>query len=115
MLGYWYPEDKKGLIGNDTITIPANAPHPRLAHEFLNFFLDEKWGYENFAGLERLPAAVHVDRSRPAGRRRGRRARALASAVLGEEDFTQGYIQSELTPEADQIWLDAWNEIQAGG
>jgi hypothetical protein len=40
---------------------------------------------------------------------------ALASAVLGEEDFTQGYIQSELTPEADQIWLDAWNEIQAGG
>jgi hypothetical protein len=34
---------------------------------------------------------------------------------LGEEDFKQGYIQSELTPEADQIWLDAWNEIQAGG
>ena len=49
VLGYWYPDDKKGLIGNDTITIPANAPHPRLAHEFLNFFLDEKWGYMNFA------------------------------------------------------------------
>ncbi len=42
-------------------------------------------------------------------------APALAKAVLGEEDFKQGYIQSELTPEADQIWLDAWNEIQAGG
>ena len=28
VLGYWYPEDKKGLIGNDTIAIPANAPAP---------------------------------------------------------------------------------------
>jgi hypothetical protein len=42
-------------------------------------------------------------------------APALAKAVVSEENFKQGYIQSELTPEADQIWLDAWNEIQAGG
>jgi len=42
-------------------------------------------------------------------------APALSRAALGEEDFKLGYIQSELTPEADQIWLDAWNEIQAGG
>ena len=49
VLGYWYPDDKKGLVGNDTIAIPADAPSPRLAHEFLNFFLDKHWGYVNFA------------------------------------------------------------------
>ena len=48
VLGYWYPDDNKGLIGNDTMVIPTTAQNPRLAHEFLNFFLDEKWGYENF-------------------------------------------------------------------
>ena len=114
MLGYWYPDDKKGLIGNDTITIPANAPHPRLAHEFLNFFLDEKWGYMNFADWNGYqPPFTSIDPDRLIAD--GVVAPALSKAVVGEEDFKQGYIQSELTPEADQIWLDAWNEIQAGG
>ncbi len=114
VLGYWYPDDKKGLIGNDTITIPANAPHPRLAHEFLNFFLDEKWGYMNFADWNGYqPPFTSIDPDRLIAD--GVVAPALSKAVVGEEDFKQGYIQSELTPEADQIWLDAWNEIQAGG
>ena len=40
---------------------------------------------------------------------------SLSRAVLGEEDFKVGYIQSELTPEVDGAWLAAWNEILAGG
>ena len=114
VLGYWYPDDNKGLIGNDTITIPTDAPHPRLAHEFLNFMLDEKWGYENFASWNGYqPPFTSIVPSRLVDE--GVVPEALSKAVLGEENFTQGYIQSELTPEADQIWLDAWNEIQAGG
>jgi spermidine/putrescine transport system substrate-binding protein len=114
VLGYWYPDDKKGLIGNDTITIPANAPSPRLAHEFLNFFLDEKWGYQNFASWNGyqppfnsiVPDRLISDGVVPP---------ALSRAILGEEDFKLGYQQSELTAETDAMWLDAWNEIQAGG
>ena len=114
VLGYWYPDDRQGLIGNDTISIPVDAPHPRLAHEFLNFFLDEKWGYLNFADWNGYqPPFTSIDPDRLVAD--GVVAPALSKAVLGEEDFTKGYIQSELTPEADQIWLDAWNEIQAGG
>ena len=30
VLGYWYPPDKEGLVGNDTIVI-TNGPSPRLA------------------------------------------------------------------------------------
>ena len=114
VLGYWYPEDKKGLIGNDTITIPSDAPHPRLAHEFLNFLLDEKWGYENFAkwnGYQPPFNSIVPERLID----EGVVPEALSLAVLGEENFTQGYVQSELTPDADAIWLAAWNEILAGG
>ena len=42
ILGYWKPEDGKTMIGNDLLAIPKSSKNPRLAHEFINFFLDEK-------------------------------------------------------------------------
>ena len=36
------------MIGNDLLAIPTAAQNPRLAHEFINFMLDDKVGYENF-------------------------------------------------------------------
>ena len=115
ILGYWYPADKKGLIGNDTIAIPKTAASPRLAHEFLNFFLDKKWGYKNFVAVERLPAAVHVDRPLATRSRTASFPRPSGRAVLDQDNFTTGYIQSELTADVDKLWQDAWGEIQAGG
>jgi spermidine/putrescine transport system substrate-binding protein len=114
ILGYWYPPDKKGLIGNDTIAIPKTAASPRLAHEFLNFFLDEKWGYENFAQWNGYqPPFTSIDPSRLIAD--GVVPPTLGSAVLGQDNFTTGYIQSELTADVDQLWQNAWTEIQAGG
>ena len=40
---------------------------------------------------------------------------ALDRAVVTEEMFTTGLVQSQLPPEVDKLWLDAWAEIQAGG
>ena len=114
VLGYWYPPDKKGLVGNDTIAIPADAPSPRLAHEFLNFFLDEHWGYVNFAdwnGYQPPMNSIEPDRLV----QEGVVPPSLADAVLDQENFTLGYIQGELSAAADALWLDAWSEIQAGG
>jgi spermidine/putrescine transport system substrate-binding protein len=114
VLGYWYPPDKKGLVGNDTIVIPADAPSPRLAHEFLNFFLDEHWGYVNFAdwnGYQPPMNSIVPERLVD----EGVVPESLSLAVLGEENFTLGYLQGELSAEADALWRDAWSEIQAGG
>jgi spermidine/putrescine transport system substrate-binding protein len=114
VLGYWYPDDSVGLIGNDTIAIPADAASPRLAHEFLNFFLDEKWGYTNFAdwnGYQPPFTTIAPDRLVDDGVV----PPALSRAVVTEGMFTKGYIQGELSAEVDGLWLDAWSEIQAGG
>ena len=114
VLGYWYPPDKKGLVGNDTIVIPAVAPSPRLGHEFLNFFLDEHYGYINFADWNGYqPPMTSIVPERLVDE--GVVPESLSLAVLGEENFTLGYIQGELSAEADALWLDAWSEIQAGG
>jgi spermidine/putrescine transport system substrate-binding protein len=114
VLGYWYPPDKKGLVGNDTIVIPSDAPSPRLAHEFVNFFLDEHWGYVNFAGWNGYqPPMTSIVPERLVDE--GVVPESLSLAVLGEENFTLGYLQGELSAAADALWLDAWSEIQAGG
>jgi spermidine/putrescine transport system substrate-binding protein len=114
VLGYWYPEDKKGLIGNDTIAIPKSASSPRLAHEFLNFFLDKKWGYVNFSQWNGYqPPFSSIDPSRLVAD--GVVPKTLSTAVLSQENFKLGYIQTELTPAVDQLWKNAWSEIQAGG
>ena len=114
VLGYWYPPDQKGLVGNDTIVIPSGAKSPRLAHEFLNFFLDKHWGYINFAdwnGYQPPFTSIVPDRLVSDGVV----LPSLASAVVNEKNFTTGYIQGELSAKTDALWLDAWNEIQAGG
>ncbi len=112
VLGFWYPE--KGLIGNDTIVIPKNAKNPRLAHEFLNFFLDEEQGYVNFADWNGYqPPFTTIDPSALIDD--GVVPEQLDRAVVTEDMFTTAYIQGELEPDIDDLWLAAWNEIQAGG
>jgi spermidine/putrescine transport system substrate-binding protein len=114
VLGYWYPEDHKGLIGNDTLVIPKAAKSPRLAHEFLNYFLDAEAGYTNFADWNGYqPPFTSIDPTSLVAN--GVVPETLTAAVVTEDMFTQGYLQTELTPEVDQIWNEAWARIQAGG
>jgi spermidine/putrescine transport system substrate-binding protein len=113
VLGYWYPADKQGAVGNDLIVIPTTATNPRLAHEFLNFFLDEHNAYSNFADwvgyqppLSSIkPDTLIEDGAVPA---------SLPTAVLGKKNFDLGYFPLELPPDVDQLWLDAWDEVIAG-
>jgi spermidine/putrescine transport system substrate-binding protein len=114
VLGYWYPPDRRGLIGNDTITIPTSAESPRLAHEFLNFLASEEWGFVNFSewnGYQPPMNSIVPERLVD----EGIVPENLSLAVLGEENFSLGYIQGELAADVDALWLDAWSEIQAGG
>lgn len=114
VLGYWYPEDNKGLIASDTLVIPTSAASPRLAHEFLNYFLDAEAGYTNFADWNGYqPPFTSIDPARLIDD--GVVPPDLDRAVVTEDMFTQGYIQTELAPEVDQIWADEWARIQAGG
>jgi len=113
VLGYWFPADGRGSIGNDMIAIPRSAKNPVLAHHFLDFLLDEKHGYENFAQYVGYqppfttldPDRLVADEVVPAH---------LKSAVVRESDFQKGYFQLELSPEGAKLWQNAWAEFNAG-
>ncbi len=113
VLGYWFPPDRRGAGFNDLMVIPSTSKNPRLAHEFLNFFLDAHWGYQNFAlwnGYQPpfttiKPANLIDDGVVPA---------TIPDAVLTKGDYAKAYFLLELEPDVDQLWLDAWDEVTVG-
>ncbi|HEX3981392.1 MAG TPA: spermidine/putrescine ABC transporter substrate-binding protein, partial [Acidimicrobiales bacterium] len=40
VIGYWFPSDSKGPVGNDTMAVLSGGKNPVLAHLFLNYMLD---------------------------------------------------------------------------
>ncbi len=113
VLGYWYPEDGKGVVGNDCIAIPSSVQNPRLAHEFLNFMLDEKYAMQNFAQWNGYqPPLTSIDPSTLIPK--GIVPKSEPMSVVTPQDFDAGYWLLELSPSTDQIWLNAWDQIKAG-
>jgi spermidine/putrescine transport system substrate-binding protein len=113
MLGYWRPETGKTMVGNDLLAIPKSAKNPRLAHEFINFFLDDKIAYDNFVNWNGYqPPQISIDPATLVDK--GVVPAQLSSAVVTEEMFKQDLTPVELVPTVDQMWLDAWTEIKAG-
>jgi spermidine/putrescine transport system substrate-binding protein len=117
-LGYWFPEDRQGLIGSDTITIPANARNPVLAHYFLNYMLAAPAALDNFAWVGYQPPQNEAE---PGALTTTESVWGepyvfpwLEAAVVRKEDFDRGYPQWELTPEVDDMWHDAWQNFRAG-
>ena len=101
VLGYWYPPDLRGAIANDLIVIPSTSQYPRLAHEFLNFFLDNQWGYLNFAlwngyqpPFTEIKPQQLIDSKVGPGEHPRRRPH--------EGELRLGYFTLQLDPEADQ-------------
>jgi spermidine/putrescine transport system substrate-binding protein len=113
VLGYWYPKGGGGMIGNDTLTIPATGKNPRLAHEFLNFMLDKNVSFQNFVGfngyqtpMTSIKPDALVPQYIPSN---------LSETVVQPNYFDKGRFLLALTPQANGLWNAAWDEIKSGG
>ena len=127
-LGYWFPEDRKGVVDNDLIAIPSSAEHPVLAHLFVNYMLDFKNAMNNFSwnGYQPPQNDADVDTLTKAEGLYSRISNWAApamyvapwmpAAVVRPEDFntTDGYRLHELAPDVDQMYHDVWQEFKAG-
>ena len=120
VLGYLWParasgSTVRGLVANDTMTVVRGAEHPVLAHNFLNWMLEEANALENFTWLGYQPPQVNLnpetlvaDEWIPEN---------LAAAAVDQEDFQnpQAVVPTQLTPETEALWLEHWNRAVAGG
>jgi len=112
-LGYWFPTDGAGTIGNDLIGIPKSAKNPVLAHHFLNYLLDNKHGYDNFVNFVGYqPPLTALDPERLVADEVV--APNLKTAIVRESDFDKGFFPTELTPAGQTAWQKAWADFKAG-
>jgi spermidine/putrescine transport system substrate-binding protein len=113
VLGYWFPENGEGVIGSDMIAVLRSAKNPVLAHHFINYLLDEKHGYDNFANyVGYQPPFVTIEPDRLV--KDGLIPENLKTAVVRESDFQKGSQQLELSPAGFTLWQNAWAEFKAG-
>jgi spermidine/putrescine transport system substrate-binding protein len=102
-----------GAISNDCMSILANAEHPVLAHEFINYVLDAEVARENMGWLGYQPP--QKDLNPKTFVEDGLIPESLSTAVVEQGDFEMGQITTQLTPEEDARWLDTWSRVQQGG
>jgi spermidine/putrescine transport system substrate-binding protein len=125
--GYWFPADRKGPIDNDLIAIPKNAEHPRLAHEFINFWLTFRHAMDNFSwnGYQPPQMQANVDALTKTEGLYSKRSSSWAApamyvapwmpdAAVRESDFAIGYREGPLSADVDDHWHEIWSEFTAG-
>lgn len=113
VLGFWYPSDGGGVIGNDLMVIPSSANSPRLAHEFVNFMLDKTNSFANFENwngyqtpMNSINPSALVPKVIPP---------SLEEAVVVPKFFDTGSFILGVSPSVDALYSQAWDEIKAGG
>ncbi len=100
-LNYVVPKEG-ALLWQDTVAIPAGAPHPQNAHAFLNFILDADAG----AGIAKT---IQYATANKAAREKMEDAYKNNAAIFPPEDVLKkcepgAYLGEEATKVRDEIW-----------
>jgi spermidine/putrescine transport system substrate-binding protein len=112
VLSYWAP-DANGVVQNDFFCIGRSAESPRLAHRFINYFLDEKVAYQNFVNfVGYTPPQKSIDADTLI--KRGLIPKSLTSAVVRPDQFAFNQQLLQLSIEGTRFWDQAWSKFKAG-
>jgi len=112
VLSYWAPQ-QNGVVQNDFLCIGRSAKSPVLAHNFINFVLDEKNAYSNFVDFTGYtPPQNAIDAE--ALIKRGLIPKSLAQAVVRPDQFAANQELLQLSVEGERFWDNAWSKFKAG-
>jgi spermidine/putrescine transport system substrate-binding protein len=112
VLSYWY-QAQGGPIFNDCICVAAKATKPVIAHRFLNYILDDKVAYENFAGyVGYQPPITSIDAGKLFSD--GILPKSLSQAVVTREAFANGNAYLTLSAKGLQLWDRTWASFRNG-
>lgn len=112
VLRFWFPQDGRGLIGNDFMVVLKGGENPVLAHHFVNFMLGTEMCLKNFSWVGYQPPAKALTPATMVAD--GYIPENLASAVIKPEWFQSGYPILELPPEVEAEYQAIWQQFKAG-
>ncbi len=104
-----------GQISSDTMTVLKGSENPVLAHQFLNFMLDEDQALTNFGWVGYQPPQKGLDVDYLVADEWV--PEYLSSAIVRPEDFSdpRASVPIALTADQEAKLLDAWTKVQSGG
>jgi spermidine/putrescine transport system substrate-binding protein len=112
VLSYWY-QKQGGPIFNDIMTVSATATKPVIAHRFLNYMLDNKVAYDNFAGYTGYqPPITAIDSNKLFDD--GLIPKTLSEAVVTREAYANGNAYLTLSAKGLQLWDSSWASFRNG-
>jgi spermidine/putrescine transport system substrate-binding protein len=112
VLSFWGP-DQNGVVQNDFFCVGKAATSPALAHEFINFFLDEKNAFDNFVNFTGyIPPQKNIDAD--ALLKRDLIPKSLEQAVIRPDQFAANQELLQLSVEGQRFWDNAWSKFKVG-
>ena len=112
VLSFWKPPIA-APAANDLMAVLSTGKNPVLAHTFLNFMLDEKNAYNNFADFNGYqPPQNNLDFTTLQSKLA--LPDSVAPAIMQRDDFKTGLTYQTLTPDGKSLWDKAWADFRAG-
>ncbi len=108
---YWWPQDGRGPIDNDTFAVVKGAKNPVLAHLFLNHLLDVGQVFKNYTfTYYQQPLNAMTPESLIS---RGLIPPNLRSTIVRESQFKRGLVQGPLSQKGEVLWENAWAAVKS--
>ena len=111
VVGYWFPTDGKGPVGNDLITVLRNAPNPVLAHHFANYMVDLQNALTNYSYTGYMQPLTGITPQRLVQEQL--LPKTLMSTTVLPSYFRRGVMELQLPVTAQSQWSQAWLQAKS--
>jgi spermidine/putrescine transport system substrate-binding protein len=112
VVGYWFPTDGRGPVGNDTIAILKGAQSPVLAHLFLNYMIDTQNALTNYSYTGYMQPLTGITPQRLVQEQL--LPKTLMSTTVLPSYFRRGVSELQLPVPTDVQWQQAWQTVSHG-
>jgi spermidine/putrescine transport system substrate-binding protein len=111
VVGYWFPTDGKGPVGNDLITVLRNAPNPVLAHHFMNYMVDLQNALTNYSYTGYMQPLTGITPQRLVQEQL--LPKTLMSTTVLPSYFRRGVMELQLPVATQSQWSQAWLQAKS--
>jgi spermidine/putrescine transport system substrate-binding protein len=111
VVGYWFPTDGKGPVGNDLITVLRTAPNPVLAHHFLNYMVDLQNALTNYSYTGYMQPLTGITPQRLV--KEQLLPPSLMSTTVLPSYFRRGVMELQLPVATQSQWSQAWLQAKS--